>query len=761
MPESAQGVIDDAAPESGRKGRPADRQASDLTESPPTDSEQAKKSASSSFEQSEDSNTKPASDADKDPATAASDQEEVEPAHTPKEIAASIQERSEMRRSGLDSLEGMTFFGGRTSFSGPASMSGPAAGRDVNIYHFGRSAQATLSAGKVGLERLSQVREVHVAGATYSKAITLLSEEHLLVLRGADGSGRHTSALHMLTQLVGDHVHVIDAQTVTTIGEENTLNDDCGYVAEISAGELSHAYLAALAARLQEQNARLILITSHELPIESEGHSRFVTEHISPDCQEVLRRHIRRDTRRALRAEQILANPQIQAACANIAPAGSAADLAAKILDVTETDNPAEQVIVFLDQIRRQRVRQIIHRSSGENRRARVEALCRGALLISLAVFADMSYVDATAAAEKLADRFITTELAGLGREIFLTRREYLLSQMDFAVISGQVNRRWGMAVTERVKFRDPAFRVAIFDELWQEYDRSLLLLLNWLRDLAVTAPSPEVRVRSAQVIGTLAVREFAFFCDQVLLGWAGSANVRAQEAAATVLETVAVAGKMRDQMNELLTEWCHDGSVRLQQTAILAMGTRLSEYALASTLSNLRDLALRSTGKSAESMREAVRRAVSELYSGLDKRQVVLTLATWATSNDPASRQLARRCMSLLVHFTDPSGRPSLLVACAEHPKLIDPIGAIIASLLAKPEAHNETATQRDTWDALEEWVGAADEYLELVDPLAILLRRLQITDSGLARQLRFYLSLWAFRNSVRSRNELLEGTT
>jgi hypothetical protein len=689
------------------------------------------------------------------------EQEESEAALSPGELAASIQERSQIRRSGLESLAGTALFGEQASFSGPASISGHAAGHDVNIF-YGGSARALLRAGPVGQRRLNQVREVHVAGANYSRAMTILSEQHLLVLVGAARSGRRTTALHMLTDLTGEQVHVIDAQIVDTAMDLPEGGNGFGYFAEITTRldtlELTHTQLAALGAKLRQQNAHLILIASRELTIETDAGQQFAVEHRTPDSWEVLLKHVQQNPSQARLALSLLETPLVRAACKSILSPGSAAELATKVLSVSQANGSADEVLAYFSDVRRQQIRHILLSDTGGDEAARVETLCRRALLVSLAVFTDMSYVDATTAAEALAARFISREFPdGRGYEVF-TRREYLRSQMDFELTDDHVIRRWGKAATQRAAFRDPELRTAVLDELWHEYDRSLTLLLEWLRDLAVNAPAPEVRVRSAQVIGTLAVREFAFFCDQVLLGWAMSPNRWAREAAATSLETIAVAGKMNGQISNLLTEWCRHGTLRMQQTAVLALGTRISESALAETLDNLRQLALRSNGRNSGPMRAAVRDAVSELYSGRGRRDVILTLFKWAGATGPATRRLARQCMAPLIHFSDNSGRPSLLQACADAPDLSEPVGVAVASLLDEPETPAEKVARRDAWETLEHWVRTADQHHELLTPLAEVLTALRATSASIDDQLRFYLSLWAFRHSGVAGTELPE---
>src|SRR5581483_7205053 len=140
--------------------------------------------------------------------------------------------------------------------------------------------------------------------------------------------------------------------------------------------------------------------------------------------------------------------------------------------------------------------------------------------------------------------------------------------------------------------------------------------LLDWLRELAVSSRDEAIKVRAAQVAGGLALRDFGHVCHRLLIPWADSTKANAREAAATALEAIAVS--MTQQVWNLLAEWCKDGTQHRQRTAILALGTGISDYDPKETLARLRQIALRSSGRSTQlSMAEAVRQSVTEMFVG------------------------------------------------------------------------------------------------------------------------------------------------
>ena len=253
------------------------------------------------------------------------------------DLAESISARRRMRQAGLESL-GATWFGGATRFGGPASFGGHAAARDVNIYY--STAGRTISeTGPIGGERLRRVRAMHVSSPSCAVAERVLCEERLVVLRGADGSGKRTTALFMLSKLVGDDaVHAISAELVLRSPDGFGLRERIGYLAEcLAPAELPYTRLAALSAELRQRDAYLLITVPADAPSDVNTAGRFVVDHEPPDCREVLRGHLRLDTDHAHEAERLLQNDPALA-CA-ISP-GAAAEVATNLLAIVRDDRP-------------------------------------------------------------------------------------------------------------------------------------------------------------------------------------------------------------------------------------------------------------------------------------------------------------------------------------------------------------------------------------------------------------------------------------
>jgi hypothetical protein len=667
--------------------------------------------------------------------------EEDEPILGAADLAERIGLRRRMRLAGLESLSG-TWFGGATGFGGPTSFGGPAAARDVIIHVHGAAVdQPTIpETGPIGGELLHRIRLVHVAGASHSSAEQVLRKHRLVILQGPDRSGKRTSALFMLSELTGDDVHAISARHLLEAGAGRDLKEHAGYLAEsLASEELTYMRLTGLSAQLAEKEAFLVITAPPETAVDANTREYLVVNHQTPDYRQVLRKHLHLDDEHGREAEKLL---HIHAPSFVGSP-GAAAELAARLLAIARDGRSVNDLGPLLAELRRKQAQHLLRDGQVKEPRERVMLLCRRAALVSTAVFTGLPHADAVAAAEALASRFIAIEFPEpkpKGREVFISWREQLLSEADITIEESELPGRWGPTPAPRLRFRDPELHVALLEEVWEHYDAARSSMLRWLHGLAVGSPDEAVRVRAAQVTGMLATRDFNHVCHHLFLEWAGSINVKAREAAATGLE--AVAASLAPPVWDLLAEWCRDGNWHRQQTAILALGTEIGEHNPSETLDRLRQLALRNAGRQAQTIGEAVRRSVTELFSGPHRAVVVAALRAWVEHVSPRLRAVARRCVPPLAHVADDHGRPMLLAALA------DQTARRADAVLLLTEAVQDPATRQETWAALEKLTVAASTDPELIDTLGTLLVDLRGASDIAAAQLAFYLRLWAHRH-------------
>jgi hypothetical protein len=660
------------------------------------------------------------------------------PVPTAAELTESVKARRQMRQAGLENLKG-TWFGGTARFGGPVAFGGNSAGRDVNNYYYRAAERSLPETGPIDPELVTKISSVYVCSSSYAGAERRLRKDRLVVLRGPDGSGRRATGLVLLNELAGHDVNALSADTVLGSPDDSGFRTGAGYLAELpAASDLPYPRLAAWTAEL-ERTATYLVITA---PAGADAGDRFVVDHDPPDCREVALRHLRADPAHRDEAERLIASNPAAIACAT-SPA-AAAELANRVLEIVADSRPASDLAPLIAAIRRQCARFLLRSDRPQAIRDRVGLLCRRAVLVSSAAFAGLPFADAVAAAELLANRFIAIEFPDprdAGRDVFARWGEQLGREPGIVVEESTMTGRWGDAPTAQLRFRDPELHLAMLEEMWEHYDAARSPLLHWLADRAVSSSDEAVRVRAAQIIGRLAMRDFGHICHRLILDLANSISPRAWEAAATALE--AAAFDSRQQVRTLLAEWCREGNQHRQRTAILALGTTIGEHNTDWTLLQFRNLALRATGRAAQPIAEAVRRSVTELLSGPSQQTVVHTLRQWAGHADPRLSGVARRCVAPLAHVTDNSGHPLLLLKLPASPVLGEDVVALLAAALAA------TDTRQETWTALEKLATAAAPSSAMTDSLGKLLADLSRVSAVAADQLFFYLRLWAHRHA------------
>lgn len=653
-------------------------------------------------------------------------------------LAGDVGLRVHMRQAGLASLG--NWFGGPASFG-----AGHAAGRDLNINYFGTVRHTASETGPVDPERLRRIGKVHVPGASYSRAKEKLTSSRVVVLRGTDGSGKRTTALHMLGELTGDSIHSVGASQVLGSGDGSGLAESAGHLTDVpETGELTYSRLAALADNLRQLDSYLVITTPAETTTEVDVEDAFIVTHKPPGSEEVVLSHLRQDVDHANVAERLLRE---SGALKCAATPGAAAQLATHLLDAAENGRDADSLQPTFAEIRRQRARYLLRVGSPKQEdRDRAELLYRRATLISLAVFAGLPHADTIAAAESLVSRFTDIEFSWKRRELFIPWRARLLQEPDITRDDPEFLGPWGPVRAAQVHFTDEELNAIVLETVWQEYESARTPLLEWLHELAVYPRDEAVRVRAAQFAGRLSAGDFGYVCHHLILEWADSAAPRPREAAANALDAVPAA--LQPHVWQLVSDWCELGNPNLQQAAVLALGTGLHEKRPDEILDRLRGIALRNTGSTARHMGDTVRHSVAELFAGEQYPEAVLrALGAWAADSDLRLRSLARQCVLPLAYVTGVSKEPVLLRVMAGDPTARESAATAIAAALDEPE------TRSEAWSALEELARVIIETPELTDTLGMLLFSLVRQSSTGREQARFYVRLWNHRYQKQQR--------
>lgn len=644
------------------------------------------------------------------------------------------------RAVGLDSLLPSFDFSSATSIGG-----GYAAERDINI-HVNSSPQAS-SLGPVPADSLADLRAFYVRFPNYDKARQVLMTRHVLVLRGEEDSGRRTSALALLTVLVGDDI--LDLGQDFELG--SLTNDDrderCGYLLHsLSAsvvGKLTQPRLNFLERALERSDSFLVIT----VPVRSETQyrdlERYLVDHAVVDPHHVIHNHLRWQCPESLNLlDEWLADSRLAEQVKVAEKPRAVAKLAAKLAEAVTAGTTLDE---FLDwarggaQIEAQRLLSGTDQLDPDLRPT--EQLQRCAFLVAIAVFNGAPYLPVAAAAESLA-QLLTNVAYPRGapdRHIFTLRRDNCLTWLQGTVERRQRGNRWGEQNTEHIRLRNPDLPSALLNELWHEYDVARTPILHWLHGLT-NSRSAELRVRAAQAVGKLATDDFEYVYQEVIFPWAGSRWPRQRNAAAWALEVAAVTGDAGDRVRRLLGDWCRTGSRNRKLTAVTAYGTKIGADKPVEALRSLRLLA---RSEDPEMTRIACN-SVVDLFDGGQSDQVLDTLQSCLDSGEETTRRFANASFVQIAYLLDNNGRPALLPMCGyDHPR----VGLLVELWRHALEDNHAKA---DGWEALWRWCHDADQYPDLLAPLQHLIHTLESTENestenDLRIRMDWYLRFWS----------------
>lgn len=680
---------------------------------------------------------------------------DAEPADQPEEESVSREEeRAErnairnFRTAGLRSLRPAFSFSGATSFGGYAAE------RDINIY--ASTATRTSTSGPVPADELADLRAFYVPFEEYDVAHQMLVNRRVLVLRGEVGSGRRTSALALLTNLVGEQIIDLghDRELEPLLAGEGEKN--CGYVLCCTTGaevdKLTQPRLGLAERMLGDLDSFLVITLSGRSHAQHEGLERYLVDHQAPDLNRVIQSHLYWRCRGSLDPpEDWLADPRLVEQVAVATQPRAMANLATELVQALKCGRSVDDALDRVRQYARIEAQRLLRGTGQAGQEFQpTEQLQRCALLIALAVFNDAPYLPVAAAAESLAQLLIAAAYprSAPDRQIFALRRNDCIRWLQGTIEHRRRSNRAKQSI-EHIRLRNPDLPSAILHELWHEYDATRPSVLRWVQDLA-NRQSAELRVRAAQAVGKLATDDFEYVYQEVISGWAGSRFASQREAAAWALEVAFVTGDTEDRIRQLLRDWCRSGTKNRQLTAVTTYGTRIGA---SSPEEALRSLLYLARSEDIQMTRIACN-SVVELFAGGQHEQVLDTLQKWLTEPDLTARRFTVASLVQIAYLRDDSGRPLLLPMCGEnHPR---------AGLLARLWRHGlgDDYAKADAWEALRQWFLDADQNHDLFAPLAHLVNFLEGSDTAMQVRLDWYLRFWATHPKMPSETARMIGS-
>lgn len=315
-----------------------------------------------------------------------SDDVELEAERSPEEKRAEWDALRRSRKSRLQNLLENASFAGATSFGGPA------AGRDFNVNIGGVARTAVVA--PVRAAELDELSKMYVPCERDGTALDILRETRVLVLGGAEDSGRQTTALHLLAAVTGGRV-----SRLASVDDLDRLDHDaedgrCGYLVTPSlaeTGRLHHVRLLSQITRLEESDSFLVVMVHQTIHLQGSELERHVVEHMPPKPNLVIRQHMEfRAPEHVEMVKEWLADPRLSELAEAAQRPRAVAELAAALAIEVKANATID---VACDRVRRASAAEATTLLRAADPKLRpVEQLHRRAFLIAMAIFDGAPY---------------------------------------------------------------------------------------------------------------------------------------------------------------------------------------------------------------------------------------------------------------------------------------------------------------------------------------------------------------------------------
>lgn len=595
----------------------------------------------------------------------------------------------------------------------------------INNYYL-RQPQENRARGPVSITELVRAQRVHVTTPSDALLRQRLIEDLAIFLRGGSGTGRRDSATVILDAFTGrsrttSMVTVLDASSGPA-GLPDQLRPGRGHLIDASdedwADNLTEAQLAAAREALGTSGFLVILVeadSSRSLP-------GTVVDHQIPDLAQVVVFHlaarlsepgpVNTTGARALVDEACGANPAAASWHEEItgsATAGTAesALFAEAVLDWhgrRQIDPGASMdVAAFRDQRRYQQAASLLRRGGG------TDSPLRQSYAISAAVLDGLPVSEVIEGAGKLSELLAEVEHPGEPgqREIFAQPLVRWLRHVELAAPAADRKNRTDTVV--RMPSRELS-RIVI-EVAWRNYDAVRPPVLAWLKGMCEEHPDDRVRIRAVQALAFIARHDYAQVKGRVLGPWSASVRRIEHQAAAWLLEAMALDHPLAEKVRDLLRRWSRSGDPRKRAIAVRAYGTAVARDAPQDALRGVRFSAVDPRLGALPEL------ALKEMYILGLTREVMAELRLWQRGF-PAMRERSGRILVRLSRIQrtgeDGSrGAYDLLWRLAHAP---DEVGVGIPEIAALWHmACRHPSSRSAAWQMLGRWAQSCREHMAL----------------------------------------------
>ncbi|MFD0684726.1 hypothetical protein ACFQZM_09480 [Actinomadura fibrosa] len=609
--------------------------------------------------------------------------------------------------------------------------------RGVRVDHMPAAA-----AERLGQDRIASIPSL----AELRRAV---EHKSLILVRGADGTGRLTAALVALLGWSGlggaaghdgeSAVGVVRIDGPPGLIDEAELRPRHGYVLDVGEhdwnahleNELGH--LTNLATRTR---CRLILLVPEHRPPPPGP----VVEHRPPSTVEVFERWLTQE------ADEYGITPDISPTAlrtvtdwlADESSPSKAVEHAYRLVSGLAEGRTADEVLADLPD----HVREDVCTRLSERR-----PILGRCFMASVAVLHGLPEATVSKAALDLARRIDETWKREEGKRPLPTW-EHLNTWLEYAGATTRQAREPGGG--RFVELRQRARATTTLRVLWEEQPTIREPLKDWLFELGED-DSIEVSVKAAHAVGLLATLDFEVVGRWFLRPWCKSRRLKDQRLAAWALEVAAQDPALEERVRRHLDHLSH-GTLGECAVAIRTFGSRIGvrepEQALAVFETASRRLNL--------SIGEAIADAVSYLYTPATAEMIIARLARWAMSEHGGSRYAAAVAFLRLV--AAPS-RPWRMVSPStpeQRGALVDRLVLLWANALTlqlvEPSSDRPRPAVPDAWPVFSDWMAEYDDELALRPIFEGVLRGSEPEWERLRAAFRLHARLLLHRGSITS---------
>ncbi|GAB2735279.1 hypothetical protein [Amycolatopsis magusensis] len=631
--------------------------------------------------------------------------------------------------------------------------------------------QVAHNSGSVREDVLEWVRKRYLPVDGHAEMARTLERRRLLVLRGEPGTGRVTTALHLLDQLAKGRVYRLDTgKNVKSLTSSAFPKRSAGYVAEVSrrvSRGLTEENLDGLRDRLEKASSYCVLVAEADSR-RAEVFGGYAFEYVAPDPARLLAKHIEHEV-----------------------TAEDSADVEAKLTLLQEAAWTSEALGPSPRPLESVRVAALLaQHARGEISQEKVEweaaqavhyqvaewfvplqglapgpelddALRLGAFRVALAVLNKSPYTLVAEAAEILGDKFVDATGKDEKRRLsfFADDQASRLPGLRAKIIDGYATFGRTRFPMPLLQFHDPRYPTAILDHVWRTHQRMRAAIDSWLLDLGKDH-RPMLWVRAAQATGYLCRSDFAhgytkMISPNAMTNLSEEAAFTRRRSAAIALDQAARDDNLQPAIMERLQNWRRYGHRPLRWTAAATYGFTLGREHIDVALEELRVLGTPSEtqvvfddGEEWDVVGIAAH-SVAKLLAFGKITEVLDRLRLWFDSDRSSLRRLALRSLRQLANLYGfeldylemsvederpvlPGGAqqwPLLLTLQWQDPRLTEPIAALLRKALRTREGDYLTRY------LLARWVRSGEHDLALLVVLEDFLVHLVVNQSDAQR--------------------------